>query len=108
MPELTSLQEVRLKEIAHRVKVTMGELRDAAATSLMHDAKSMARGLYLQVKDDQILPRDVREELVRHLESAWRKAVSGGVLFERTHGAIKHLVEADLYISALLPQEAAR
>lgn len=107
MSELKVLQEARLKEIAHRIKITVDELRDAAATSLMHDAKSMARGLYLQVKDDQILPGSVREELIRHLESAWSMAVSGGVLFERTHGAIKHLAEADQFIRALLLHEAA-
>lgn len=102
MPGLSTLQEARLMEIARQVKVAVDELRDAAATSCMHDAKYMTRNLFLQIDVEKTLPSEVRQELVRPLEVAWELAVSGGSLFRRTHGAISHLNKAEEYILSLL------
>lgn len=104
MAELTANQVRCLIDLVQQIGVAMGELRDAAATTYMHDAKAATRSLHRLIQDDDVLPDDVRERLTGPLADAWSRSVTVGRLFERTHGAIKHLSEADQYACDLLAQ----
>jgi hypothetical protein len=91
-------------DLSREINIAVDELRDAASTTFMHDAKNATRCLYKQINADDVLPGEVRQELAGPLESAWSQAVAGGGLFERTHGAIRHLDQASRYLWTLLAQ----
>lgn len=104
MSELNVTQITRLMGLAKQIERAVDDLRDAAATALMCDAKQAVRTLYRDISSDAVLPAQIKGDLVAPLESAWSTAVSGGALYRRTHGAIHYLTQADQYVCGLLAQ----
>lgn len=104
MSDLNATQMIRLMSLSKQIERAIDDLRDAAATALMSDAKQAVRNLYRDITSDVVLPAQIKGDLVAPLESAWSSAVSGGALYRRTHGAIHYLTQADQYVCGLLAQ----
>lgn len=104
MSELNGTQIARLMSLATQIERAVDDLREAASTTLMCDAKQAVRSLYRDISSDAVLPAQVKGDLTVPLESAWSTAVSGGPLYRRTHGAIHYLAQADQYVCGLLAQ----
>lgn len=105
MNGLTEHQKDKISRLYKQISTAADEVWYAFETSIMSDAKSSVYQLWYAVKDDEILPENIRKDLFSILDAALSYIAGGGTSYERSQKAHSELGVAERYLKDILAQD---